>query len=337
MRIDIIGGGAIGLLYAAKLAWSGEEVTVWTRTEKQSDQISRRGISLLHVEEKQSARTVAVSSEWLHAKRLSTDKLGNLSWVLLAVKQTAINDELLHLLRTMAQMACGGISIVCLQNGIGHLEKLRRALIGTPIYAAVTTEGARREDERTVIHTGMGELWISEKAEDGYNYDVRRASLQNLLLPTLNKAGFRTFLSNEMENRIYQKLLINAVINPLTALFNVVNGELPNDERRLKWMRALHNETKLILLSAGMKDTGDSWNRLLDVCRLTSGNVSSMLTDVRAGRETEIEAISGAITKLAARYGMPSPLNQAMAALIEACEPKPEGEGAEHGRNLGWR
>jgi len=317
LHIDVIGGGAIGLWLAANLAAAGEDVTLWTRTERQSFLITEAGIGLTDTDG--NFRTVRVQSESLHRPRVLAQKVKGEedSWIILAVKQTAIDKALIELLRELTEVR-GRTALLCLQNGIGHLERLASELGSVPIYAAVTTMGAKREDERRVMLAGTGELWIGDRAENCPEIDEIRAKSQKKFLLSLQKAGFQAFLSNEINNRIFHKLLINAVINPLTAIFDVTNGELPRHERRVHIMRALHNETADILKRAGMRDQGDSWAQVLDVCVRTSANVSSMLADVRAGRETEIRAINGAVARLAASYGMNAPMNEAMAAIVES-------------------
>lgn len=316
MRIEVVGGGAIGLLFAARLAGAGADVTVWTRTLRQSELIQERGISLIS----QEGETVLHAySDWLHPDRMSARGSEGVTSIMLAVKQNAINDELIGSLRALTQSnRTGSTSLICLQNGIGHLDKLAEGLQGVRLYAAVTTEGAKREDERTVRHTGAGTLWINDRPHTAGISGENSDKPQKMLLDSLQKAGFEVSLSNEMEDRIFQKLLINAVINPLTAIFDVLNGELPNNKRRCELMEALHRETYGILTSAGMKPDADSWNKVLEVCMRTAANVSSMLADVRAGRPTEIEAINGAVSRLAAKHGMKSPLNDAMTAIIQS-------------------
>ncbi|MCR2803712.1 ketopantoate reductase family protein [Paenibacillus soyae] len=313
MRIEVVGAGAIGLLFAARLAGAGVDVKVWTRTQRQSELIRKQGISLLN---EAGEAVLHADSDWLHPDRVMAHRQEERTWIVLAVKQQAIDAELIDSLRALTASNVGESSILCLQNGIGHLDKLAAELPWVPLYAAVTTEGAKREDERSVRHIGTGMLWISEKAQNLVATGEKSDKAQKMLLKSLRKAGFEASLSNEMENRIFQKLLVNAVINPLTAIFDVANGELPNDKNRLSLMEALHSETYGILTEAGMKDHADSWNNVLEVCRRTAANVSSMLADVRAGHPTEIDAINGAVSKLAAKQGMASPLNDAMTAII---------------------
>ncbi|WP_165861150.1 ketopantoate reductase family protein [Paenibacillus paeoniae] len=319
MHIEIVGGGAIGLWVAANLASAGESVRLWTRTERQSLLIKDAGILLRDTAG--SGRTVYLPCERMGGHSYTALESGDTEecLIILAVKQTAIQDELIQQLQLLTRIY-RHTSILCLQNGIGHLEKLAAGLGDVPIYAAVTTMGAKREDERTVRLAGAGELWIGERAENDPVFDEKRAKSQKKFLLSLQKAGFQPFLSNEINNRIFHKLLINAVINPLTALFDVTNGELPKQERRVHIMRALHNETLDILKRAGMQDPGDSWEGVLEVCARTSANISSMLADVRGGRETEIRAINGAVAELAAAHGLKAPMNEAVTAIVESFE-----------------
>lgn len=317
MGIHIVGGGAIGLLFAAKLSLAEVDTILWTRTEEQNRLLREQGLTLVNGQGEE--QHVRVKSEWLHEDRISVQEKEERLWILLAVKQTAIDDELLaHVKALTGRAKNGGASVICLQNGIGHTERLAAALDGTPVYAAVTTEGAKRENGRKVRHTGIGELWIGDTGLNGQKNAELSENAQKMLLLSLQKAGFHAFLSKDMNNRVCQKLLINAVINPLTAIFDVTNGQLPQQHRRLQLMQALHNETYEILTAAGMERVDNSWDVVLDVCSRTSGNVSSMLADVRAGRRTEIDAINGAVSRLAARLGLKSPLNDAVTALIEA-------------------
>lgn len=329
MRIDIIGGGSLGLLFGAKLADAGASITVWTRTERQAEMLRRQGIRLLDANG-MNEQIVPVRSEWLWGEeryiregggRVETASSSPLHWLILAVKQPDIDEELIGQLRRLIAKNEEPVSILCLQNGIGHLERLSDGLEGALVWAAVTTVGAKRLDARSIEHTGHGQLWLSEIAENMQIHYKKIGKSQKMLVEMLETAGFTVLLSNDMNNRIYYKLLVNAVINPLTAIFDVLNGELPQHPRRLALMRSLYDETEKILIHAGMERERDGWQQLLVVCERTSSNISSMLSDVRAGRRSEIAAINGEIIKLAARYGLTAPLNHAVIAMVEAYQP----------------
>ncbi|MCM3746329.1 2-dehydropantoate 2-reductase [Paenibacillus pasadenensis] len=327
MNITVIGGGAIGMLYGARLSLGGAPVRMLTRTRQQAEELASGGIRLL-MEEQEKTAFVAASTlaEAAHADGMEL-RSDEPHWYILTVKQTALDEPLLAQLKLLLSPGDG---LLCLQNGIGHLERLAAILPGAGLYAGVTSEGALREGAAAVRHTGSGELFYGPAPLSHVQEKVLRiadpaGSGQQALLEQwkqcAERAGIPAQPSNEMGNRIYHKLLLNAVINPLTALFGIRNGELPAHPKGKLLMQALHRESEAVLLRAGMQTTGTEWDRLLDVCRKTALNTSSMLADLKAGRRTEVGSINGEVARLAKRLGMTAPLNEAAAAMVNALEP----------------
>lgn len=331
MQIDVVGGGSIGLLFGARLAGAGADVAIWTRSKEQAALVSGHGVRVRELGGI-SEQSIAVRGAWVQDQSgintlAARNNEGGKRWILLAVKQTSVNDQLLELLASLVSYSNeSDVAIVCLQNGLGHLDRIKAKLPSIPLFAAVVTEGARRIDGHTVEHTGKGELWMGEWTANGRKRDITEDSSLKMFVSMLQSAGFASFLSNELENRIYNKLLINAVINPLTAIFDVQNGQLPLHASRLQLMRALYMETERVLVHAGMQAPRDGWQTVMDVCRNTSRNVSSMLSDIREGRATEIDTINGGVLMLARQYGQQAPLNEAVIELVKALHPKPDME-----------
>lgn len=306
--ITIIGAGAIGLLFGARLSSAGCRMEMITRTEEQAELIRRQGI----VYTDRDGKTTVCPAEAGHYEAMAPGERDG--WVLLAVKQHQLDEALISVLVRIAAQR----PLLCLQNGIGHMELLRKRMPDAAICAGVTTEGALRTAGNAVIHTGSGRLAIEHLGSG-------REHSQNLLVNIMKKAGIEAFLSKEVLALVSQKLLINAVINPLTALLGVRNGDIVAQPQPMKLAKALFVETQAILEQAGYPVQPEDWERVMDVCRLTAGNQSSMLTDVQAGRKTEIAWINGAVAELADRYGIPSPLNKAVMALITALAGDYEG------------
>jgi 2-dehydropantoate 2-reductase len=316
-KISVLGGGSLGLLLAGKLTASGCDTVLWTRTRDQATLLKSNGLKL---EEKwgEISNIVPIS-----AIPFEDAVAGELNFVLLTVKQTALTPDFL------AQLAIAvpiGGTLVLYQNGIGHSELLEQALPGRRLIAAVTTEGALRIDATTVRHTGMGETRIG----DGHiafntawierlNTNSERFLEEMLLIERLLKqAGFSVFLSKQLGEEILRKLLINAVINPLTAILRIRNGELTESASRLELMKSLFHESFEILSHYGLAGETDLWNQVLHVCTATSRNESSMLQDVSSRKETEIEFINGAICRMAIKQGRAAPWNEAVTALVKA-------------------
>jgi len=300
-KTAVLGGGSLGLLLAFKLIAAGLPCVLWTRTREQADRLNRDGLILQNAEGETAGRVTVESRAW------DGEGTDGAELVLLAVKQTALEPAFLE--RLARAVPLNG-TVVPFQNGIGHVAKLRAALPGRSVVAAVTTEGALRIDETTVRHTGRGEIRIGGDGEPESAPEVARL---------LKEAGFSAFLSNDWEESILRKLLVNAAINPLTAILRIANGGLAESSERLALTKALFEETYGILRDCGLGlPEAEGWNEILRVCRATSGNRSSMLQDVLAGRPTEIDAINGEIVRMAERLGRDAPWNRAVTALVKA-------------------
>ncbi|MFD2116235.1 ketopantoate reductase family protein [Paenibacillus yanchengensis] len=327
--IEIVGAGSIGLMLAARLAISGTSVHLWTRTAETAEQLTSKGIQFVDIDGVSHLVGVTASSIEEDVPQYITSRTNR--WLLLCMKQTDLTTALFYHLQRITQhdRQVTALSMIALQNGFGHLSLLATELPDVAIYAAVLTHGARRTAQTTVLHTGAGEIWISSTAEQAVGTTTsiemieqttkNTIDLQKKVVHMMNKAGLMVKLSNEMYNRLYEKLLINAVINPLTAIYDVSNGELPKHRTRLSLMRQLCEESYAVLQLVGLQPLGVNyyWERILQICEQTATNVSSMLADVRAEKETEIMAINGAIVIIAREQEVQAPLNTAMIELVQ--------------------
>lgn len=187
------------------------------------------------------------------------------------------------------------------------------------VFAAVTTEGALKPAGNEVVHTGVGATWIGAVHSEGEG-GMAQDEAQKKLAELLNLAGFDTFLSKDITSRVWQKLIMNSAINPLTAILQVHNGELLKRREALQLMRALYDEAAATAAKLGLAVDPDLWEQLLDVCRKTAGNRSSMLQDVLAGRTTEIDYITGGIIREAERAGLAVPSHHTVYLLVKAME-----------------
>lgn len=316
MRVEVIGGGALGQLFAAAAAKGGAEVRLYTRSTEQAEQIEELGIQVSEPTG-QAAWRVTVPSIAAFPIECFPEADGKLRWIVLAVKQKHLDDSLLAKLQAKVRAED---RLFCLQNGVGHMERLMKELPEVPVYAAVTTEGARRLNAVSVLHAGKGSTSFGRTAPDRQLSSIEQQQAEKMLIDVLGSGGLSLTASNGIENAIYRKLLINAVINPLTALWKIENGDLLEKEDRIKTMRALFDEIVMVYAAAGIEVSLTWWEELLDVCRATARNRSSMLEDVSRGEQTEAAWISGGVVGLAARFGKQAPINQTLLNLIEGLE-----------------
>ncbi|KGE18126.1 ketopantoate reductase family protein [Paenibacillus wynnii] len=316
MKIDLIGAGSLGLLLGGKLASTGNEIRLWCRGELQAQELKMKGLTVSYVDERESL--------WIPGERLEASATTGFideyvqspsDWVILTVKQNVLHTELVE---TLAPLRNYKPHIICFQNGSGHMEMLQELLPEAHLYVAVTTEAAKVKSPREVIHTGTGETWVGlwhhrKNDKRSVNDDSEAISL----LTHLNAAGFLSHLSNEVESKIYRKLLINAIINPLTAIWRIPNGELLSSSSRMQLMRELYEEAITVFEAVGIEYDANAWENVLQVCQATAGNTSSMLADVLAGRATEIRWINGNILDMADRSGVAVPAHRWICRVME--------------------
>ncbi len=200
--------------------------------------------------------------------------------------------------------------VVTLMNGMGQ-ERALSPLPEQQIVAGITTAAATRDDhdQRVVLIRSRGDTFLPHLS------DHRLAFFERLASPRIQWVS-----PEELWMRRWQKLLFNSVINPLSALADCPNGDLP---RHPLWSLAprLLDEGQAVALAAGCQLGQNLTRKLGDLVEETRLNVSSMLQDVRQGLPTEIAAINGFLVNEGSTRGIPTPLNRALVDLIEALAP----------------
>jgi 2-dehydropantoate 2-reductase len=121
---------------------------------------------------------------------------------------------------------------------------------------------------------------------------------------------------------VWGKLVVNAAINPLTALLRVPNGELLATPSTRALMGVIAQETAKVARSIGIDlPYPDPIEMVRAVARRTASNYSSMLKDVMRGSPTEVDSINGAIVRTGETTQMPVEVNRTLWMLVKALEP----------------
>jgi 2-dehydropantoate 2-reductase len=223
--------------------------------------------------------------------------------------------------------------VLSLQNGLGNGEALARHLRRNPILVGSTTFGAQKEADAVVRLTGRGTCQIGAWG----NGPMRRTALshQQPVAQLLSRSGILTSVSVDVRSVLWKKLATSAVINPLTAILKVPNGqllehgvgrkgELPEFRGGLREIAsAVVDEVRGV---AAKHDVRLPARTLLlrearRVARATGSNSSSMLRDVEQGRRTEIDSINGAVVRMGRERGVPTPANAVLAGLVSVSSP----------------
>ncbi|MDD3234667.1 MAG: ketopantoate reductase C-terminal domain-containing protein, partial [Candidatus Omnitrophica bacterium] len=120
---------------------------------------------------------------------------------------------------------------------------------------------------------------------------------------------------------IWSKLVLNAGINALSAVLRLPNGALVKSEGARRIMRAAVTEAVRVAKRKRIKLAyDDPLAKAEAVCEATAANISSMLQDILAGRRSEIDAINGAIIRIAQESGIPVPVNILLNDMVKSIE-----------------
>lgn len=297
MKILVVGTGALACLFAARLAHSGEPVVMLGSWLAGVEAIRGMGVRLLELDGSLLQCPVEVIED--------PEKQGGFSHALVLVKTWQTRKVALQLKKCLST---GGIALT-LQNGIGNFEILKETLGAARVALGVTTEGAMQIEPGYTRHTGQGKVTIDASPK---TMDLERL---------LSQAGFQVEVVADTESTLWGKLVINAAINPLTALLRVTNGELLTRPSAHQLMAEAAEEAAQVATLQGINLPYDNPPAAVaEVARNTAANSSSMLQDVLRGTPTEIEAINGAIVQAGEKLGIHTPVNRLLWKLVKAID-----------------
>ena len=202
-------------------------------------------------------------------------------------------------------LAKEGIAVT-LQNGLGNLEILSAALGLKRTALGVTTYGATCLGPGQVRPGGEGMISIQEHQ--------RLPDMINLL----KQGGFKVQQVADLSGLIWDKLIINVAINPLTGLLGVANGALLESQAATQLMGMAALEAAEVARAQGIAtQTTDPARAAAQVAAATSKNISSMLQDIRRGAPTEISVLSGEVARQGKSLGVSTPINEILTLLIQ--------------------
>jgi len=291
--LAIVGAGALGLHFAARLT-ECMPIAVIARDEARAAGL-RAG--------------VRVGDRLFKADAFAADAAPLTDWVIVLVKAADTAAAAAIAARMQPQ------GVLSLQNGL-TADVLRAHCAAPRVDQGITTEGAYRDDEQ-VWPSGAGETLVPV----GFEH----------VAAMLLRAGLQARVEPDIVRARLAKLLVNLAINPLAALFRVPNGALLDPPCRVL-LDTLVREALPVLHAHDLDlDEAAALARVHSVATATARNRASMLQDVLAGRRTELDAITGALLRMADAGGFEVPTHRAVHTLVRTIEraafQSPRGRG----------
>ncbi|MBQ9611243.1 MAG: ketopantoate reductase family protein [Lachnospiraceae bacterium] len=299
MRIAIIGPGAMGLLYGAKLSTVADVVLVGA-TPGNIDAINENGITIKRNDIEKHFNVPAY---------LTGTELEPADLVILFTKAYMTEAAL----RQNRNLIGPDTFLMTLQNGAGHEKILSKFTDGSHVLIGTTMQGSVRENPFTIQHTGLGDTTFGNVAESFKN--------RELIGNVFEDAGFPCVISNDIQQVVWHKLVVNASSSVLSAVLNVPQGFIVRNDSAWKTCEKLVREVCAAAQSEGYKlDPNVQIERVKKNLLNAPKGIPSITADLRNGRKTEIDVISGAVVQTARKNGLEVPVQETMVQLVHAME-----------------
>lgn len=299
MKIAVLGAGAMGSLYGAKLSANGKNdvhlIDVW---KEHIDAVNSNGLQMEEGDD-------VLLYENLKG-HTSSEETGVCDLVLVFVKSTVTKTAV----ESNAAVFGPNTVALTLQNGLGNIEQISSVIGAERVIAGTTAHGATMLSPGKIRHAGKGKTIIGELG--GHESDRIRK-----MAAVLEDAGMETVISGNVLGRVWDKLLVNVGINALTGITKLYNGQLLDYPEIEELLEKAVSEGVAVARAKGIRlGFDDPVAHTKDLCRATAANKSSMLQDILNGRQTEIEMMNGAIVREGKALGIETPVNLALTNLI---------------------
>ena len=294
-NILIVGTGALATLFAARLTQAGYNIIMLGTWQAGLNALNSDGVRLIDANGNEQKFKV-------HATNDPRECVG-IKHAIVLVKAWQTERAAQQLAECLAD---DGLALT-LQNGLGNYETLTQSLNLNRVALGSTTTGATLLGAGLVKAGGEGIVSLEQNQALGPMEEALRS------------AKFNVQIVEDAQSLIWGKLIVNAAINPLTALLKIPNGELLERPSARVLMGTLANEAANVASAENIHlPFDDAVNAAENVAHKTAANHSSMLQDVLRGAPTEIDAICGAIVRIAEKHRIAVPMNWTCWQLIKA-------------------
>ncbi|MCC3732166.1 2-dehydropantoate 2-reductase [Rouxiella badensis] len=289
MKISVLGCGALGQLWLSTLYQQGHDVQGWVR-----------------IPQPFCAVNVISPDGTAFNRNLPTNDpqhLADSELLIVTLKAWQVSSALGTLLPKLNE----NCSVLLLHNGMGTVDELPAHR--QPILLGATTHAARHEGN-AIIHVAAGITHIGPANQRGAG--------ASYLADPLHSALPDVAWHDNILPSLWNKLAVNCVINPLTAVYNCTNGDLIAHGEMIE---SICGEVAEVMAIEGYQTHKESMlSYVYQVIDTTSANHSSMLQDIRTQRHTEVDYITGYVLRRGRSHGLQLPMNNKLFEMIKRKE-----------------
>lgn len=300
MKIAVIGAGAMGSIYGGHLSQKNQVYLVDTNAAV-VDAINQNGIEM---EEGGGVNTY-------HPQAMtSTFGVGEADLIILFVKalysRAALNGN--------RSLIGDKTYVLTLQNGSGHEDILSEFVPEDHIIIGTTEDNGAVLGLGKIRHGGKGRTNIGMLTED-----------KDGILPRVKEAfeqcGFDVLIHNNIQQLIWGKLFTNVSLSAVTGILQCRMGYIASDSHAWKMTEQLVREAVAVAGGLGLDfDQEEILSKVKATAEESPGGITSICADLKAGRRTEVDTISGSVVRAAAKCGIPAPTHSFLVEMVHAME-----------------
>lgn len=285
----------MGLLYASYLV-KNNEVTLIEHRKETVNYISKNGVNVTTDNVKRNYHISIVESG---------SNLPPCDLFIVFVKNISTYEALKDNLLSINKDTC----ILTLQNGYGSVDIISKFVSKNQIYVGTSKHNSLNLGNGNIIHTAKGITNIG-------TYDGDKNKLEEIVL-NFNEAGLEAKAVENVNYVIFEKLILNASTNALSALYNTTFKSLLDDKNAFEIVKNIISEGIEVIKNVGVNlNLNEEIAILQKVFGNSNDGKSSMCQDINAKRMTEIDFINGAISSLGDKYNIDTPYNDLMVKMI---------------------
>jgi 2-dehydropantoate 2-reductase len=302
--VSIVGAGALGTLFAARLARAGVNVQLIGRSVAALEHVQCYGIKF----------EIDGVEDHVDARACTIDQAGETEFCIFFTKA---QDLVAAAEQVVARMPF--THLVTMQNGLGHGQQLS-TLVREPsmVTHGVTMVPADLRGFGNVETHGQAKSWLGPYVQEGLSSTTEVVDL-------LCRAGFSVELTNEPEVRIWNKACFNVAMNGLCALVDGSPGLLEQFPDGRQLAHEIADEVIRVGLAEGIGVSADDVHGLIDMaCANHTYHRPSMVQDLKQSRLTEIDALNGFVSERAKQHGLLVPKTEMIYRLMKLRERSPE-------------
>jgi 2-dehydropantoate 2-reductase len=303
MNVAILGAGAMGSAIGAMLHKAGNKVVLIDVSRPTLEAVQSRGLIIQNKAGEQETVRIPISDE--------PDQVGPVDLLLVFVK--CYHTE--AAVKGAAPMIGSKTTVLSLQNGWGNGPRIAGIVGKDRVVLGVCYHSATVVAPGHVLHAGQGKTFMGE-------LDGADSPRLQQIVKTFNQAGIVVEPSGQVLKEIWSKLALNVATLPTSSTVRVTAERLLDTPEMQDVMKELLREVVAVANAQDIPLQFDErWETITGLLRKLAPNTKgSMLQDVEARRQTEIDVMCGAIVEAGTRLNIPTPYNRAMIGLIKGLE-----------------